>query len=300
MRNTVIRTENLTKVQGAERWLAPLTFDVEPGEVFGFLGGPKAGKSTFVRILMGYLRPTAGDAYVLGMDIRRKNLEIHRRVGYAPQDPHFYEHLNAAQMLAYLAGLHGAVAPDEMKSIAGCLGLDLGQPLAAMDAAERQKLNLTQACMHHPDLLLLDEPYRWLDSAAAQALNRIIADARAEGRAVFVASQNQAEIGRVCDRVGVLREGRLLSVERVIQFKSRLLRKIEIRFAEQVPLELFSAIPNVQNLSLERAILRCTVKGDPDRLIKTAGQFRVADLISHEPNVEEIFQAYYEEAPYAA
>lgn len=300
MRNVFIQTEHLTKRFGSHCAIENLVFEVEPGEIFGYLGPSGAGKSTTIRTLLGLTRPTSGSATVLGLDIVHASQAIHRRVGYLPQNSRFYNNLTPWQMLTYLGGLQGSFDRTHAARLAERFNLRLDRPIRTLDSGSRKKIALVQTFMHRPEVVFLDEPSAGLDAAALAVLIQLIGEVRADGRSVFFATSNPAEVERTCDRVAILCEGQVRAVERVVQFKSRALRRVEIRFAGPVTLEPFTNIPNVHDLSLERSVLRCTVKGEPDLLIKAAGQFRITDMISRETNLEEVFSTFYSGVPYAA
>ena len=292
MRNLVIRTENLTKEYGPQRGIDGLTLDVEPGEVFGFLGPEGSGKTTTIRLLLDFIKPTRGSASVLCLDSRRDAQAIRKRVGYSPAHFHLYEDRTAGQMLRLLAGLQGNVVWSEVDRLAERFHLDLDASIALLSDCDRQKIGLVQALMHRPQLVILDEPTNRLDDITREALYQMIAEIRAQGQAVFWACDQPGEVERLCDRVGVVRDGRLVAVERVVQFKTRSLRKVEIRFAGPVPAEPFQHISNVKNLRMDHATLRCTIQGEADALVKAAGQFRVMDMISRESTLDEVFKTY--------
>ncbi len=300
MRYMVIRTEQLTRTFGQICAIDNLTMEVEPGEVFGLLGLPGSGKTTLIRLLLDMLRPTSGRAVVLFLDSRRHSLEIRRRVGYIPSSLYLDPRLTAGEMLHFLANLRGGGVYDRARALAANFSLDLSARISALPAPERQKIGLVQAFMHDPELLILDEPTRGLDSAARSVFYRLVTEARSAGHSVFFSTCSLAETERICDRVGVLNAGRLVTVERAVQLRLRSLRKIEMRFASPVTLDAFARLPNVQNLSLEDNLLRCTVQGDTDALIKAASQYRVTDFISQQPSLEEAFQAYYGVSSHAA
>lgn len=300
MRYMVIRTEQLTRTFGPICAVDNLTMEVEPGEVYGLLGLPGSGKTTLIRLLLDMLRPTSGRAMVLFLDSRRHSLEIRKQVGYIPSRLYLDPHLTAGEMLSFLASLRGGAVVNRARSLATELALDLHAKISDLPPGERQKIGLVQAFMHDPELLILDEPTRGLDAAARAVFYRWVAETRSNGHSVFFSTSSLAEAERICDRVGVLDSGRLVAVERAVQLRLRALRKIEMRFACPVTLEAFARLPNVQNLRLEDNLLRCTVQGDPDALIKTASQYRVTDFISQQPSLEEAFQTYYGVGSHAA
>ncbi len=299
MRNLVIRTERLTKYYGSTCGIDNLTFDVEPGEVFGLLGGAHSGKTTTLRVLLDLVRPTSGSAYILGLDTRKHSLAVRRHLGYMPAVLPVFSHLTGRQFLQELSGSQNLPFRQDIRDLTSRFGLDLDRSIRSLSTCEKQILNLVQACQNQPDLYLLDDPTNGMDSSARGEFYSWVMERRLEGVTIFLASDSFSEVEKICDRAAVLKEGRLVSLERVIQLKSRLLRRVEIRFGEPISLELFNAIPNISDLTLERNTLRCTVKGDPDHLIKTAGQYRVVDILSRALSIEDVVDAYYSEAAYA-
>lgn len=293
MRYMVVRTENLTKYYGRTRGIDALTMEVEPGEVYGLLGPAGAGKSTLMRLLLDFVRPTSGLAYVLFMDTRQHSMDIRRQVGYLPANLALDARLTAGEMLTYLANLRGKVEPARIGELAERFNLNLAGRIAALSEGERQKIGLVQAFMHEPQLYILDDPARGLDAAARAAFYNLVAEERAAGRSVFFSTTQLSEAERVCDRVGVMNAGSMVAVERGVQLRARALRKVEMRFGCPVPRDAFSRLPNVRDVHLEDNFLHCTVQGDPDALIKAASQYRITDFISQQPSLEETFRAYY-------
>ncbi len=293
MRYLMIRTEDLSKQYGQRLGVNELTFEVEPGEIFGFLGPDGAGKTTTMRLLLDFIRPTSGRALVLGMDSHEQSLKIRRQVGYLPGEISLYANTTGEKLLRSLARLRGEVSWEYVRELAARLDANLSGRVDGMSALERRKLGLVQAFMHRPELLIFDEPTRELDAATQAAFYRLLVEARGEGRAIFLASNSLSEMERTCDRVGILYQGDLVAVERGVHLRSRAMRHVEMRFANPVAAEAFSRLPNLENLQQRENQISCTVRGDPDALIKLASQYRVTDFISQTPSLEEAFRCYY-------
>jgi len=293
MRYLVVRTENLTKQYGRRQALLNLTLEVEPGEIYGILGPKGAGKSTFVQILMGQVRPTRGQALVLGMDCQRQGQQVRQKVGYLPENPHMSASLTGEQWIQSLIRLRRAANLERVHSLAARFELDLTKSLRSYSASERKILGIIQAMMHQPELLIFDEPCAGLTCKAQFTFFQIISEIRTEGRTVILASDSLTDMERVCDRVAVLHEGQLVAVERGVSLRTRALRVIEMRFATSVNREAFARMPNIYDLVLEDNKVRCMVQGDPDALIKLASQYRVIDIISQQPSLEEVYRKFY-------
>jgi ABC-2 type transport system ATP-binding protein len=289
----VIRTEDLTKSYGRRRGVSGVNLAIRRGEVFGYLGPNGAGKTTTIRTLLDMIRPTRGRASIFGLDTQQASLAIHQRVGYLPGELELYENMTGAEVLRYLGHLRGGVAPHRVQELAERLDSDLSRPVKTLSHGNRQKIGLIAAFMHQPELLVLDEPTLGLDPLVQQAFYRLLAEVKAEGRTVFLSSHILPEVERVCDRVGIIREGKIIAEEDVAALKARALRRLEIHFAQPVPPEAFAGITGVRDLTVEDSLLRCTVMGSLDALVKAAAQFEVLNVVSHEPSLEEIFLAFY-------
>lgn len=301
----VIRTENLTKRYGHRIGVQNLTLEVEPGEVYGLLGGQGAGKTTTIRMLLDFVRPTNGRALVLGREAHKHSLEIRRQVGFLPANFSFDPRLTGEACLRYLSGLRNAGSANEILwdyvvELSQRLGVNLNSKLATLSTGDRQKIGLVQAFMHRPELYILDEPTRGLDAEAQRVFFQLVAEARSDGRSVFLATSSLHDAERACDRVAVLHQGQLVTVERAVRLRGRSTRKVEMRFASPISAEMFCGLSNVENVRMEDNWISCTVRGDPDALIKLASQYRVTDFISQQLTLEEAFKNYYGVSGYGA
>jgi len=293
MRYLVLRTENLTKNYGRSKALINISLEVEPGEVYGILGPRGAGKSTFLNTLMNIVHPTSGIALVMGMDSVRQSHQLRQLVGFLPETLPFPENLNGEQIINRLASLHGPIDFGYVQELANGFGLDLSRRISELSHAEHQSLGIVRAFMRRPELVLLDSPSLNLGLERQNQLYRLIADTRTTGATVVVASQSLLEMERISDRVAVLHQGNLLAVERGVVLRSRALRKIEMRFAEPICGEAFAGLTNIHDLALDDNKLRCTLQGEPDALFKRASQFRLLDVISQQPTLDEVYHNFY-------
>jgi len=263
--STVIHTAGLTKYYGKHRGMIDISLDVRQGEVFGYLGPNGAGKTTTIRTLLNLIRPTRGMASIFGMDIQR------------------------------LGSLRGGADWAHVEDLAARFDCDLLSQIRSLSHGNRQKIGLIQAFMNTPDLLILDEPSIGLDPLMQQEFYRLVDEAKAEGRTVFLSSHIMPEVERVCDRVAIIREGQLVTVEDIDNLKARSIRRLEIHFDGPVSQETFTEISGVKDVRVHDSVLTCTVVGQLDALVKAASQSTVVNIISHEPSLEEIFLDYYHE-----
>jgi ABC-2 type transport system ATP-binding protein len=292
----VIRTEALTKRYGKRRGVEDITFQVSPGEVFGFLGPNGAGKTTTMRTLLDFLRPTSGRAELFGLDSRVGSVEIHRRIGYLPGELALYNRMTGEECLRYLAGLRGGVRWGRVRELVERLGADPKPRVGTLSHGNKQKLGVIQAFMHDPELLVLDEATNALDPLVQHQVHGLIREANAEGRTVFLSSHILPEVEALCDRVGIIREGHLAAVEHIAALKDRALRRLEIHFGAPVPESEFRALDGIRDLTIEDGVLRCTVAGSLDEVIKAAARHTVVNVVSEEPSLDEIFLAFYGES----
>ncbi|RJP35406.1 MAG: ABC transporter ATP-binding protein [Actinobacteria bacterium] len=295
MDGTVIRTEGLTKLYGKSRGIIGVDFEVRAGEIFGFLGPNGAGKTTTIRLLLDFIRPTSGSAELFGLDSRKGSVAIHRRTGYLPGELALYEKMTGADLARFFANLRGGVDWSYVDELAQRLDSDLSVPIRSLSRGNKQKVGLIQALMHGPELLILDEPTAGLDPLIQQEFYRIIEACREEGRTAFVSSHNLHEVERLCDRVGIIREGRLVDVEEISAIKQRALHHLEIHFAAAPPPETLSGIPGLRDLRMEGETLYCTIQGSMDALVKAIARYEVSNILSYETPLEDIFLAYYGE-----
>ena len=293
--STVIQTTELTKYYGKHRGMIDISLDVRQGEVFGYLGPNGAGKTTTIRTLLNLIRPTRGMAAIFGLDIQQKGLDVRRRIGYLPGELELYDNLTGAEMLRYLGNLRGGADWSRVEDLAARFDCDLQTQIRSLSHGNRQKIGLIQAFMNTPDLLILDEPTIGLDPLMQQEFYRLIGEVKAQGRTVFLSSHIMPEVERVCDRVAIIREGRLVTVEDIDNLKARSIRRLEIHFAGPVSQDTFAEISGVKDVQVHDSVLTCTVVGQLDALVKAASKATVVNIISHEPSLEEIFLDYYNE-----
>ena len=293
MNDAVIRLVGVTKYYGRQLGVSDLNLEVQRGEVFGYLGPNGAGKTTTIRMLLDLIRPTSGTVRVLGLDAQMDSSQVRRHVGYVPGDPVLYGNLTGREFLTYAAHLRGGLDWRMLDSLADRLDCDLSRRLDTLSQGNRQKVAVIHAFMHEPDLLILDEPTSGLDPLIQQEFERLVREVKEEGRTVFLSSHILPKVEDLCDRVGIIRAGRLVAVENVATLKSRTVRGLRIEFGGPVRAEDFANLPGIQNMKMEGNSLRCDIKGSLASLVKTAARYEVINLITYEPSLEEVFLTYY-------
>jgi len=282
---------------GVVRALEDLSIAVNEGEIFGFLGPNGAGKSTMIRLLLGYLHPTAGSASVLGLDIVRDSVEIRRRVGYLPGGIALYDSLSGDRLLDYLGELTGrpSVRRRELLDRLELSERTLRRPVRDYSRGMRQKIGIVQALQHDPELAILDEPTEGLDPLMQRAFYGILDDLRAAGATIFFSSHILSEVERVCDRVAIVRRGRLVALEDVARLLERRKRNVEMRVDGDPP--RLDAVPGVSGIVTGAdGLITCQLDGDVGPFLAAIAGHRVTDLTIEPAHLEEAFLELYEDA----
>ena len=288
----VIETDKLTKRYGKHIGIEDLDLEVREGEVFGLLGPNGAGKSTTIRTLMDFLRPTSGSAKLFGMDSVKWSKEIRRRTGYLPGDFITYQNLKARDVFDYFTSLRG-IAHKGLDDLCDRFSLDPSRKISELSRGNRQKVGLVQAYMSDPELLALDEPTTGLDPLLQTEFQRLVGERKNAGVTQLISSHMLPEIEAICDRVCIVRQGKLVAVESIESLRERSLYTVTITFDGPVPVEEFERLPGVQSAHASDSSLRLGITGSMDDVIKTAARHTVVSFESHPPSLEEIFLAYY-------
>ena len=288
-----IKLSGLSKFYGKVEALHTVDLEIQPGEVFGFLGPNGAGKSTTLRTMLGFLKPTTGTATVLGGDIRADRRAILRRIGYLPSGVAFDDTVTGMRALDELSRL-GGQAPVRREELCSRLELSpevLHRHVRDYSRGMRQKLGIVQALQHDPELLVLDEPTEGLDPLMQHAFYAILAEAKQAGRTIFFSSHILSEVERICDRVAIIRSGRLVATERVDELLAKRRRRAEVRF-DGTPPDL-SAVPGVSQVAVNDSLVSCRLQGDVRPFLAALAASPVRDLIIEPPHLEDIFLEIY-------
>jgi len=289
----IIQTEKLTKSYGVHRGIVDIDLEVNEGEAFGFLGPNGAGKTTTIRVLLDHLRPTSGRATVFGIETTADPVAIHRRIGYLPGEFTLYDKLTGAQTIEYFANLRGGVDAAYQADLVARLDVDPTRKFKEYSKGNKQKIGLIVALQHRPDLLVLDEPTSGLDPLVQQTFYELIREAKTEGRTIFLSSHILGEVEKTCDRVAIIRDGRLAKVDRVEALRDLAHHQVELRFVGDVPVGAFAAIPGVSDVVADDHILRMRVSGAIAPVVREAARYELLDFVSREPSLEETFLAQY-------
>lgn len=295
MNEPVIVLDGLTKSYGKHRGIENISFSVERGEIFGFIGPNGAGKSTTIRTLMGLLKPTGGSASVFGLDCSRHAAEIAKKTGYLPSENCYYNNLKVKEMLQYTAQLYGMDCRDRMEELAERLDLDLSRKIGNLSLGNKKKVGIVSALLPSPQLLIMDEPTSGLDPLVQQTFYEILREENKGGMTIFLSSHVLGEVQKLCSRVAILREGKLVSVQSMETLRGNGYKKISLTAKGPIAEDFFS-IPGVANLEQSRTNTSASFmfNGNITTIMDKLHQLKLEDILIEEPSLEEIFLHYYE------
>ena len=284
---------SLSKIYPNGRGIRNVTFKVFKGEVFGLLGPNGAGKTTTIRILLDFIRPTGGNAVLLGED-SRANPASRLSVGFLPGDLALYERSTARDWLSFQADMRAGVDHKYVKSLCHALEADLDEPLRNLSSGNRQKIGIVNALMHKPELVIMDEPAAGLDPMIRRRLYSLLGDVRERGGAVLLSSHVLPEVERICDRIGIIRNGELVAVDTMDQLKSQAVRHFEVTFEEGPPVSELQNVAGVVSVEPRNSTsVRIGITGKLSELIRALALYEVTDLESGAQALEDRFMSYY-------
>ena len=289
----VIALEKLTKSYGPNRGIIDVDLAVEQGEIFGFLGPNGAGKTTTIRTMLDLIRPTSGRALVFGIESSADPVAIHRRVGYIPGEFTLYDRLTGKQTLEYFANLRGGVDRAYQASLIERFELDPSRRFREYSKGNKQKVGVVIALQHRPEMLVLDEPTSGLDPLVQQTFFSTLRETVADGATVFLSSHILSEVEKSCNRVAIIRDGRLAKVDTVEALRDLAHHQVELRFSGPVPAAEFEALPGVSEVTVDDHVLRMRVSGAITPVVQAAARYELLDFVSREPSLEETFLAQY-------
>ncbi|MGE5579087.1 MAG: ATP-binding cassette domain-containing protein [Bacillota bacterium] len=294
-RSAVLETSGLTKFYGKSRGVIDLNLDLAEGEIFGFIGPNGAGKTTTIRCLLNFIFPTKGTARIFGKDVVRDSKEIKANVGYLPGEVAYYGDVRVRDLLSYSSAFYGRDCLGRAKELADVLELDLDRRIETLSLGNRKKIGVIQALMHEPKLLILDEPTSGLDPLMQKRFYDLLLEENRKGVTVFFSSHVLSEVQKLCHRVAILKEGRLLRIEKIEELRGRQLLRVTATFADaRAGAALVASLHGVVDPRQDGDTLRFTFSGNIDSLIKALSQVHVTALHLEEPTLEEIFMHYYE------
>ncbi len=289
---SVIEVNNLTKYYGKARGIVDVSFKVEEGEIFGFIGPNGAGKSTTIRLLLSLIYPTSGSATIFGKDVVKFGPEIRKKIGYLPSEVFYYDRMKVIDLLKYSASFYEGDHTERMYKLAEYMELDLTRRIDDLSYGNKKKVGIVQGLLHAPKLLFLDEPTSGLDPLMQRKFFDLIREENARGVTVFFSSHILGEVQRLCDRVGIIREGSMVEISDIQTLRKDNYKKVRV-VANGLEPETFD-LPGVTNLEKNNGAVRFFYKGDINAMMQKIASVQVSDVTIEEPTLEEIFMHYYE------
>ncbi len=298
--NAIIQTEALTKTYAGGRGKKPFTalsnvsLTVNEGEIMGFLGPNGAGKTTAIRMLLDFIRPTSGHAQIFGKDVREHSIEIHKRVGYLPGELNLWKNETSLNIVRYFMRVRGGGDMAYVRQLAERLEFDLNKRIREYSTGNKRKIGLIMALMNRPDMLILDEPTSGLDPLMQQVFNQLMHEFKAEGKTVFVSSHVLGEVQEICDRVAILRHGKLETVETIQNLTHVDFRWVTLTYKEPVSIaDKLTTLAGVSSLEVNGNVAKFRMNGDFNPLLEVATNQYVVNMHIKEPSLEEVFLAFY-------
>ncbi len=289
----IIKMHNVSKYYGKFKALSSLTLNVEENQIYAFIGPNGAGKSTAIRLMLGILNPSEGYVEVLGKRPTQKNVKIFKNMGYLPGELSTYQKLTGHEVLKIFSSLRNIDDDQYIRNLIERLDYDPNKYIKELSKGNKQKLGLILAFMHKPELLILDEPSSGLDPLMQQITIELIQEARQNGSTIFLSSHIFSEIDKVAERVGFVKEGKLIVEESLEVLKSNAMKSIVIYFKETIPLNLFDNIKNVNLIETNKNVVKLNIIGPIDEIIKVISKYEIIDLTTQDPTLEELFMNYY-------
>jgi len=290
----VIVIDKLKKSYGKVQAVRGISMSVERGEIFGFLGPNGAGKTTTIRCILDVIRPTAGTIRVLGMDAQRDTLALHQHIGYLPGDVRLPGQMTGRQVINYFWRLQGR-EPVLLDDLVTRFDVEIKRPLKGYSKGMRQKIAIVLAFMCDPEVLILDEPASGLDPLLQRTFNEFLLEEQARGKTIFMSSHIMSDVEKVCQRIAVIRDGQLVTVEEVETLREKAGQRVTVDFGDPVTEEELTRIPNVSMVRQTNGHYQFNVSGSMDPLIKALSRHEVIRLHAEEAPLEEVFLKFYEE-----
>ncbi|WFD10985.1 ABC transporter ATP-binding protein [Tepidibacter hydrothermalis] len=290
----VIETNNLTKTYGKSRGIDDISFSVKEGEIFGFIGPNGAGKSTTIRTLLSLIYPTSGSAKIFGKDVSEYGPEIKKEIGYLPSEVFYYDNMKVIDLLKYSASFYKKNCNKRIDYLANTMNLDLNKKIDDLSFGNKKKVGIVQGLLHEPKLIILDEPTSGLDPLMQQKFFDLLEEENKKGATILFSSHILTEVQKLCDRVAIIKEGKIVKLENMSTLKENTYKKFKIEMLSKLHKDYFN-IAGVNKLKLKGNTVNFIYKGDINAVMKKISSIEISNIWIEEPDLEEIFMHYYSE-----
>lgn len=290
--SNVVEIRNLTKYYGKSRGIIDVSFDVQEGEILGFIGPNGAGKSTTIRTLLGLIYPTSGSATIFGKDCIRFGSEIRRNIGYLPSEVFYYDGMKVLELLKYSASFYGKPDMVRIRKLAEMMDLDLGRKIEDLSYGNKKKVGIVQGLLHNPSLIILDEPTSGLDPLMQKMFFDLIGEQNRQGATVLMSSHILPEVQKLCSRVVIIKDGRIIKVEDIATMRNTAYKKIRLEFEGAGPIGL-DALNGVTSFKRDESEISFLFMGNINEIVSKISGHTLRNIAIEEPDLEEIFMHYY-------
>lgn len=288
----IIKTKGLTKHYGKNRGIENVDLSVNKGEIFGFIGPNGAGKSTTIKLLLNLIFPNSGEAKIFDLDCVTQTTQIKENLGYVPSEVRYYDNMKVQELLNYAKSFHKNVDSDYVKELCETFDVELEKNISELSLGNKKKVAIVQALIHKPQVLILDEPTNGLDPLIQQKLFKTLVKLRDEGTTIFLSSHNLTEVEEFCDRVAIIREGKIIDVKNISEFAFKKVKRITLKLSQDIKEEVLALGGEIVESS--ENTLAFNYKGDMNKLISMLSKYVLEDLIIEEKKLSEVFMSYYE------
>lgn len=290
----IIETKNLTKSYGKSRGIVDVNLTVESGEIFGFIGPNGAGKSTTIRTLLSLIYKTSGEAYIFGMDTEKEKEKILEDVGYLPSEVFYYDNMKAIDLLKYSASFYKKDCSKRITQLAETLELDLNKKIEDMSLGNKKKVGIIQGLLHSPKLIILDEPTSGLDPLMQKRFFDIIKEENKRGATVLFSSHILSEVQKICDRVAIIKEGRIIKIQKIHELLQNTYKKVSFMLKNQEDINKID-FGYAAKVEITEGLVSFIYNGDCNFLINEIAKYNLVNVEIIEPSLEEVFMHYYAE-----
>ena len=293
---SIIKTSHLTKNYGKARGIVDLDLEINEGEIFGFIGPNGAGKSTTIRTLLGLIKPTSGTATIFGRDITKYGPQIREDLGYLPSEVFYYDRMRVKDLLKYSASFYDKPKKKmeaRIHELAGLLDLDLNKKIDDLSYGNKKKVGIVQGLLHSPKLVILDEPTGGLDPLMQQKFFALLREENKRGATILFSSHILSEVQKMCDRVGIIKDGKLIKIETMQDLRSNSYKRCRLEVTKPIDKKQFN-LSGISNLEINGLNISFLYRGDVDGLTKLIGKLELKNIWIEEPDLEEIFLHYYQ------
>ncbi|WP_163193587.1 ABC transporter ATP-binding protein [Clostridium thermarum] len=290
---SIIEIKDLTKSYGKNRGINDVNLTVNKGEIFGFIGPNGAGKSTTIKLLLNFIFPTSGEAKILGMDCVTEVEKIKENVGYVPSEVRYYDNMTVQELINYAKSFRKNVDNEYVEDLCKIFEVELTKNIAQLSLGNKKKVAIVQALLHKPQLLILDEPTNGLDPLIQQKLFSILLKLKEKGTTIFLSSHNLTEVEEFCDRVAIIKEGKIIEVRSISDFSHKKIKYINLRVKEDISEQLKAA--GAEKLVRDKNSISFNYAGDINEILSVISKYKLDDLTIEEKKLSEVFMSYYEE-----